>query len=100
VNGDGFEDALVGSSWHGSTLVQASLYLGGTGSRSAPDAIYAVQRELLFISTGVPSAVGDVNGDGFDDVFLTEDFLNTGTLYFGGFELDLTPDDELALPFE
>ncbi|HXK16450.1 MAG TPA: hypothetical protein VNG33_01500 [Polyangiaceae bacterium] len=100
VNGDGFDDTLVGAAWHGSPLVQVSLYLGGGGSRSTPDAVYSVQRELLFISTGVPRAVGDVNGDGFDDVFLTEAFDNTGTLFFGGLDLDQAADDEIAVSLE
>jgi hypothetical protein len=100
VNGDGSDDALVGAAWHDSSLVQVSLYLGGSDSRSAPDAVYTVRRELLFISTGIPRPVGDVNGDGFDDVFLTESFDNTGTLFFGGPELDVTLDDEVALPVQ
>jgi FG-GAP repeat len=100
VNGDGFDDALVGAAWHGSPLVQVSLYLGGAGSRSTPDAVYTVRRELLYISTGIPRSVGDVNGDGFDDVFLTEDFSNTGTLFFGGLDLDPTADDEIAVSLE
>jgi hypothetical protein len=100
VNGDGFDDTLVGAAWHDSSLVQASLYLGGGGSRSTPDANYSVQRELLFISTGIPHTVGDVDGDGFDDVFLSEDFSNSGTLFFGGIDLDASADDAIALPRE
>lgn len=100
VNGDGFDDALVPHAWHGSDLVEAHLYLGGLGSRSAADAVYAFRTgTLLFISTGLPSGPGDVNGDGFDDVFLVEDGLHTAKLYFGGPELDAVADDELELAF-
>jgi len=80
--------------------VQVSLYLGGAGSRSTPDAVYTVQRELLYISIGIPMTAGDVNGDGFDDVFLTEEFDHSGTLFFGGPDLDSTADDELAVSLE
>jgi hypothetical protein len=97
VNGDGFDDALVGAAWHDSALAQVSLYLGGAESRSTPDAVYTVEGEPLYVSTGVPKAVGDVNGDGFDDVFLTEDFSHTGTLFFGGPDLDASADDEISI---
>lgn len=100
VNGDGFEDSLVAFSRHISDIVQANLYLGGRGARDAPDAVYAFQTGLvLFVSTSFPTGTGDVNGDGFDDVFLYEDFGHTGQLFFGGSALDTVPDDALELPF-
>jgi hypothetical protein len=100
VNGDGYDDGLVGVSTHTSTRVQANLYLGGLGSRGEPDAVYAFGRELLFISTGVPVAAGDVNGDGFDDVFVQEPHTSSGVLFLGGSELDEQPDDELVVTLE
>jgi hypothetical protein len=100
VNGDGFDDGLVGVGWHLSTRIEANLYFGGRGARAGPDATFALRGELLFISYGVPTAPGDVNGDGFDDVFLKDDFRNTGALFLGGAELDAVPDDQIVLPFE
>jgi hypothetical protein len=99
VNADGFEDSLIGIQWSDSDRVQANLYLGGQGSRTAPDAVYAFQTEVrLIILQGRPSAPGDVNGDGFDEVFLVEDYGHTGKLFFGGDEVDTTPDDHVAVP--
>jgi hypothetical protein len=100
VNGDGFDDALVPLNWHGSDLVEAHLHLGGFGSRSAPDAIYVFRTTtVLFISTGVPNGPGDVDGDGFDEVFLVDDVAHKGQLYLGGPELDTVADDEVVLTF-
>lgn len=99
VNADGFEDSLVGIAWHTSDAVQGNLYLGGRGSRMAPDAVYAFQTGVvLFISQGLLSGPGDVNGDGFDDVFLSEDYARTGKLFCGSRDLDVIADDELTLP--
>jgi hypothetical protein len=100
VNGDGYEDALVGVAWHGSTRIQANLYLGGQSSLPAPDAVYLGEGERLFVSTGLPRAAGDVNGDGFDDVWLKDDYTSKGTLFFGSADLDTAPDAEIMLPFE
>jgi hypothetical protein len=101
VNGDGYEDALVGVGWHSSTRIQANLYLGALGSRTAPDAVYLDQgAELLFISTARPKAAGDVNGDGFGDVWLKDDTTFTGALFFGSADLDTLPDATITLPPE
>jgi hypothetical protein len=98
VNGDGFEDSLAGIVWHTSDLAQANLYLGGMGSRMAPDAVYSFNTgTALYVLPGLPSALGDVNGDGFDDVLVAEDWGSTAKLYFGDQNLDTTADDELAL---
>lgn len=99
VNGDGIDDALVEVSIFYSDLMRANLYLGGRDSRSAPDAAYASGGAAqLVIATGSTRRAGDVNGDGFDDVLLVDDHQHTGTLFFGGFDLDPEPDAVLELP--
>jgi len=73
VNGDGFDDVIVGAAGNdggGSNAGEAYVYLGSfLGFSNTPD--WSVQGEAAEDSFGsrVASA-GDVNGDGYDDVIV------------------------------
>ena len=73
VNGDGFEDVLVGSSNYDGDLTdegRATLYLGtATGVMDTP--IWEVEGDQEFCFFGrYVSGAGDVNGDGFADIIV------------------------------
>jgi YVTN family beta-propeller protein len=97
VNGDGFQDVLVGSS-QGKVL----LFLGGPTSHQAADLILTSETPGTspyenFGST--LAGVGDVNKDGYDDWIVGAKSHNGAGaqsgrvyLYFGGPVLDGTPD--------
>jgi hypothetical protein len=80
VNGDGFDDFLVGAPQFdaGADEGRAFLYLGAPGGPATmPD--WTADGTLLGDRFGVSvSRAGDVNGDGFDDVIVGANLFNTG----------------------
>jgi hypothetical protein len=102
VNGDGFDDVIVGALgyMHGGDYYSgaAFVYLGGADMDGVPDlAVYGRQYygEMGFSVSGA----GDLNGDGYDDFLIGEPYNNSGGLYrgaayvhHGGKVLDETPE--------
>ncbi|HEX5031783.1 MAG TPA: FG-GAP-like repeat-containing protein [Candidatus Eisenbacteria bacterium] len=95
VNGDGFEDILVGAAQEKGG---AALYLGGPGADSVPDLVLPEQADPTLsraFGFGVAGG-GDVNGDGYSD-FAVSDPYSIGWygavyVYFGGRVPDGEPD--------
>lgn len=81
VNGDGFADVLVGApadSTVGSHAGRAYVYLGGPGNsfdESADAVLSAPTNYQLGFNVG---SIGDINGDGFDDVGVAYSRYDTG----------------------
>ena len=75
VNGDGYSDILVGAAHYSDTLSlrgRAALYLGNpAGKLGAPAWIALGQRAGDYFGAYV-GAAGDVNGDGYADVLVTD----------------------------
>ena len=72
VNGDGFDDVIVGAPYVDTTrqdVGKAYVYLGGPGGLSPGPVWTSVgdDQTRAYLGTSVASA-GDVNGDGFDDI--------------------------------
>ncbi|MFN0244821.1 MAG: integrin alpha [Planctomycetota bacterium] len=85
VNGDGFSDVIVAASGYYNPLTSAgrvALYLGAaSGLASSP--VWTAEGERAVASFGVALApAGDVNGDGYSDVVITDHYLDE-TFYAG-----------------
>jgi len=93
MNGDGFDDVIVGAYSNdagGADAGRAHVYHGGPAADAVPDLTLTGAAAGDFFGVSVASA-GDVNGDGFDDVIVGA-FLsdagggNSGAayVYYGG----------------
>jgi len=87
VNGDGFDDIIVGSRFNddGGNNAGAAYIFFGSSTLSGTKALGGGQSaDVTFLGKGsddqfsVASGAGDVNGDGFDDVIVGAFFNNDG----------------------
>ena len=79
VNGDGFDDVVVGARKWNSNVGKAVVLLG-SGSGLATTGTELDGSGAGQLGSAV-SGAGDVNGDGYDDVVVGEPSANSGTVY-------------------
>lgn len=88
VNGDGYDDMLVGAP--GGNYVK--LYFGGAPIDTIADLKFVCEQPQSLLGNHVVG-VGDVNGDGYDDILIGDD---KAYLYFGSPNMDTIPDFEFV----
>src|SRR6266850_3349342 len=101
VNGDRFDDVIVGAPWYpdgGNKFGRAYVFFGGAVPDAVPDRVFTGVGFYDQLGSVVGSA-GDMNGDGHPDVSASAPNndaagLNAGAIYvwFGGPGFDTTPD--------
>ncbi len=102
VNGDGYDDVLIGAPYSNGNTGKAFLYYGSNSMDTFADVVMPGYSASLEFGLRV-SGRGDVNGDGFADVLISgaHDFnWNAGNaiVYFGGSVMDSIPDLYLQPP--
>lgn len=96
VNGDGFDDVIVGK--NRSDIGRVYVYFGGVTMDSTPDADWVCPSPGDNFGKSVASA-GDVNGDGYSDIIVgaplnpaTGTFAGRADIYYGGVHMHAIPD--------
>ncbi|MBI1823632.1 MAG: FG-GAP repeat protein, partial [Nitrospirae bacterium] len=94
INGDGFDDLLVGAnlnSGNGAYAGKAYLFFGGATISTNPDVVFNGESPGDHFGISVAMA-GDINGDGFSDFLIgaggdgTSSHAGKAYLYYGEFE--------------
>jgi hypothetical protein len=98
VNGDGYDDLIIGANYYPaeSGHGQAYLYFGGPGIDSVADLVIPAPAgpSIAWFGISVASA-GDFNGDGYPDFIVGARYSGLqgkAYIYYGGPSLDATPD--------
>jgi len=101
VNGDGYNDVIVGASSNdagGDLAGRAYIYFGGASMDNSADVTMTGEAVGDRFGTSVSTA-GDVNGDGYSDIIVGANFNDAGGniagrsyIYFGGISMDSSAD--------
>ena len=95
VNGDGYSDVIVGAYGYTSSTGRAYIYFGGAPMNNTADVTMTGETTFNLFGISVSSA-GDVNSDGFSDVFVGANGFNSSTgrayIFLGGVSMNNTAD--------
>lgn len=91
VNGDGYNDVIIGADLYNSFQGKAFIYFGGPTMNNYADLILYGETNLNQFGSSVSTA-GDVNGDGYSDVivgaFIASGYSGKAYIYYGGASMD------------
>ena len=99
VNGDGYDDVIIGAYGYNSFTGRAYIYYGGLNMNTVADVILTGAAVNNFFGYSVSSA-GDVNGDGYSDVLVGgygySSFTGRAYIYYGGASMNNSVDVTLT----
>jgi len=94
VNGDGFDDVIIGANYNddaGQDAGKVYLYYGSNSMNNVPDVTFLGEGSFNYLGSSLSSA-GDVNDDGYADLLIgAYGYANSkgkAYLYFGGRSID------------
>ncbi|MFZ1322958.1 MAG: FG-GAP-like repeat-containing protein [Ignavibacteria bacterium] len=95
LNGDGFDDVVIGASRYLTSIGRVYVYFGGALMNNIPDAVMTGETTSNFFGISVASA-GDINGDGYPELLVGASGFssNKGRVYLYDYFMknDLTYD--------
>ena len=99
VNGDEYDDVIIGAYGYNSFTGRAYIYYGGLNMNTVADVILTGAAVNNFFGYSVSSA-GDVNGDGYSDVLVGgygySSFTGRAYIYYGGASMNNSVDVTLT----
>ena len=95
VNGDGYNDIIVGANGYSGNTGRAYIFYGGANMNTVPDVIMTGEAASNNFGISVSTA-GDVNGDGYSDVIVGAQGYSSSTgrayIFFGGASMNNAVD--------
>jgi hypothetical protein len=97
VNNDGYDDVVVGASGYSSTTGRVYVFLGGSSMDNTADVTMTGESTANIFGSAVAFG-GDINVDGYDDVFVGAGYYPAGNadgrayLFYGGSSMNNVAD--------
>jgi hypothetical protein len=99
VNGDGYDDVVIGAGGNDFKTGNAYVYYGGSTMDNVSDVVLTGENHYDYFGSSV-SGASDVNSDGYDDIIVGasgyDAYRGRAYIFFGGKRMDNIPDVSIS----